>query len=192
MILVIGAGIFISFLLIFLLRGSAPNVPYQSAKDGKILSLGKRPGDDGSPTGQGVLPANPHDLPMLPENFNRSSLEHYCRKVIEALDLEFKSIDYHGQDEFQILARSEKLLLRGDVILGGQWCEKNTCIGSDVIISFSDMVKAERAMKGIFITNGFFSEEVMKLNEGANIELIDCHAMVSLNEQMGRALWDPK
>ena len=187
MIFVIVAGIFISFVLIFLLRGSAPNVPYQSASDGKILSLGKRPADEESAVETDRSSAQQAQENLL-RDLSLESLENFCRKIVENLGLEFKSIDRHGHHEFHILARSEKLLLRGDVVISGHWCEPNACIGSDTVISFSDMVKAERAMKGIFVTNGFFSEEVMKLNEGANIELIDRHGMMSLIHQMGLGL----
>lgn len=187
MVLVIVAGVFISFVLIVLLRGSAPNVPYQSASDGKILSLGKRPAEqnDSPPT---TLSAADENQNLALATLSLEALEGFCRKVIEKLGLDFKSIDRHGHEEFHILARSEKLLMRGDVIVSGHWCKPDGCIGSDTVISFSDMVKAERAMKGIFVTNGFFSEEVMKLNEGANIELIDRNGMTALMHQMGPGL----
>src|SRR5262249_52277399 len=97
--------------------------------------------------------------------------------------LRFRQLQPEGRNSFHILATFDQVILRGDVIICGHLPEKGGAITPADIIGFSDLVKAERAMKGIFVTTGYFSEEVMKLNEGASIELIDVRGLYFLMKE---------
>ena len=125
---------------------------------------------------------------MAFQSLSLEQLESFCRKVISEAGLRFKSIDYHRDHEFHILSSCDIPLIRGNIIICGYLTGPNGLIQPDTVIGFSDMVKAERAMKGVFVTNGFFSEEVMKLNEGASMELIDvsqlAHLMTELTPEL--------
>lgn len=162
---VIAAAVVIAFGLIVILKGGkTPQSPYRSNAGDSLTRLGELPEHHSGPS----TSVNPKDFAEL----TLKDLETFCRQLLNQSGLIFRSIDY-TEREFHILAACERLLLRGNLIVCGHLVKDATTVESSDVIGFSDMVKAERAMKGVYVTNGLFSEEVMKLNEGAVIELID-------------------
>jgi hypothetical protein len=175
MIYIVIVGVVIAFLLIALIRGGTPSIPYVKRGSMNPHQLGQLP-EASDPQAVG------RDADGLPE-LTLETLETFCRQLAEKNELQVKHADYHRDREFHLLAYHDKPLLRGNVIVCGYLTDAEGVVNSDVVIGFSDMVKAERAMKGVFVTNGYFSEEVMKLNEGASMELIDGPQLAAFMEK---------
>ena len=180
MVYILIAAFLISLVLVIVLRGSAPGIPYKPAQSPQMHRLGELP--DHAHLNQALDEKTQVQLKTF-QNLDRKNLESFCRKLIEKAGLRFRSIDYHQDHEFHILSTCDKPIIRGNIIVCGFLAFRNGIVSSDTVIGFSDMVKAERAMKGVFVTNGFFSEEVMKLNEGASMELIDVSQLAKLMEE---------
>jgi len=191
MVLVILLAVGIGLGLIVILRGEAPVVPYKSSSAKAIMRLGERP------EGAHLTNDSQADEENSAENLKRFSqfpledLQVFCHKLIHHFGLTYQHQEQFSENEFYILTTYDKPLVRGNIIICGHLAHRSPVINSDEIIGFSDMIKAERAMKGVFLTNGLFSEEVMKLNEGASIELIDVNQLCHLMKEVAPELLPP-
>src|SRR5262245_32228792 len=113
MILVLFFALTISFVLIFILRGSAPDIAYQNPQSPKIHRLGELPThEDGSHrTSPALMDAG--DLEKL-KMLSLNELEQFCMQIIEKTGLKFQSIDRSEGRAFHLLTSCEMPFLRGE------------------------------------------------------------------------------
>jgi restriction endonuclease Mrr len=105
---------------------------------------------------------------LAPEQFER-----LCFRLVEQIGLSITGCHRSTQREIDITAVNFQPITGGNYIVRCVLIPPETPIHSTQIIALSSTVLAERALKGIFITTGFFSEEVPKLTEGPPIELVN-------------------
>lgn len=105
---------------------------------------------------------------LAPEQFER-----LCIRLLEDMGLVINSFNSNKQGKIDITAVNPQPITGGDYIIHCVLASPDEPIESTRIIALSDTVRAEGASKGIFITTGFFSEEVPKLIEGPPLELIN-------------------
>lgn len=105
---------------------------------------------------------------LAPEQFER-----LCLCFLEQMGLRVTSLTSNQQGQIDIIAVNPQPITGGSYIVRCLLAPPEAPINSTQIIALSDTVLAERASKGIFITTGFFSEEVPKLIEGPPLELIN-------------------
>lgn len=105
---------------------------------------------------------------IAPEQFER-----LCLRLLERVGLSITGCHRNIQGEIDITAINPQPITGGNYIVHCLLIPPEMPIHSTQVIALSDTVHAERASKGIFITTGFFSEEVPKLTEGPPIELIN-------------------
>ncbi len=105
---------------------------------------------------------------LAPEQFER-----LCIRLIEGMGLVINSFNSNRQGKIDITAVNPQPITGGNYIVRCIMTPPDEPIGSTQVIALSDTVRAEGASKGIFITTGFFSEEVPKLIEGPQLELIN-------------------
>ena len=187
MIFVIVFAVLLSIALILIIRGETPTLPFKPSMGAKISRLGERPTDSQDPREN--LPPISDEIIEKFRTLSLDTLEDFCRSLIRHTQLTFHSIEQFSEQEFYILTSIDKPIIRGNIIFCGYLVQNNPVVNSDTIIGFSDMVKAERAMKGVFVTNGLFSEEVMKLNEGASIELVDVAQLAKMMQEIAPELF---
>jgi len=89
------------------------------------------------------------------------------------MGLVINSFHSNKQGKIDITAINPQPITGGEYIVHCILASADEPIDSTRIIALSDTVRAEGASKGIFITTGFFSEEVPKLIEGPPLELIN-------------------
>lgn len=107
------------------------------------------------------------------EELSSSQFERICLKLLEELGLVINSYTSDGEGSMDVSALNPQPVIGGEYIIHCYLSRKDQPVESTRVIALSDTVKAEGASKGIFITNGYFSEEVPKLFEGPPIELIN-------------------
>jgi len=107
------------------------------------------------------------------ERLNPEQFERLCIRLLEEMGLVINSFNSNKQGMIDITAVNPRPITGGDYIVHCVLAAPNEPIDSTRIIALSDTVRAEGASKGIFITTGFFSEEVPKLIEGPPLELIN-------------------
>ncbi len=105
---------------------------------------------------------------LAPEQFER-----LCIRLLEQMGLIINSFNSNKQGQIDITAVNPQPITGGEYIVHCVMAPPDQPINSTRIIALSDTVRAEGASKGIFITTGFFSEEVPKLVEGPPLELIN-------------------
>ena len=105
---------------------------------------------------------------LAPEQFER-----LCIRLLEQMGLVINSFHSNKQGKIDITAINPQPITGGEYIVHCILASADEPIDSTRIIALSDTVRAEGASKGIFITTGFFSEEVPKLIEGPPLELIN-------------------
>ncbi|MDE2485295.1 MAG: restriction endonuclease, partial [candidate division NC10 bacterium] len=105
---------------------------------------------------------------LAPEQFER-----LCFRLLEQMGLSITGCHRNRQGEIDITAVNSQPITGGSYMVRCVLTQPEAPINSTQIIALSDTVLAERALKGIFITTGFFSEEVPKLTDGPLIELIN-------------------
>jgi restriction system protein len=105
---------------------------------------------------------------LAPEQFER-----LCIRLLEQMGLVISSFSSNKRGSIDITAVNPQPIIGGDYVIHCLLASPDEPIDSTRIIALSDTVRAEGASKGIFITTGFFSEEVPKLIEGPPLELIN-------------------
>ncbi|MBZ0170274.1 Restriction endonuclease [Candidatus Methylomirabilis lanthanidiphila] len=105
---------------------------------------------------------------LAPEQFER-----LCLRLVEQMGLSITGCHHNKQREIDITAVNAQPITGGSYIVRCVLIPPELPIHSTQVIALSSTVLAERALKGIFITTGFFTEEVPKLAEGPPIELIN-------------------
>ena len=105
---------------------------------------------------------------LAPEQFER-----LCLRLLEQMGLSITDCHRNKQGAIDITAVNLQPITGGSYIVRCALISPEVPINSTQIIALSNAVLAERALKGIFITTGYFSEEVPKLTEGPPIELIN-------------------
>ena len=105
---------------------------------------------------------------MAPQAFERAVLN-----LLEDMNLRIVETVWVNSEEFDILAHNPTPIIGGDYLVHGILVPEGQFVDSIRVIGLSDTVRAERALKGILITTGFFTEEVNKYTEGAPMELIN-------------------
>ncbi len=105
---------------------------------------------------------------LAPEQFER-----LCVRLLEQTGLSITGCHRDRQGEIDIIAVNSQPITGGSYIVRCALTPPEMPISSTRIIALSDTVRAEGALKGIFITTGFFSEEVPKLTDGPAIECIN-------------------
>jgi restriction endonuclease Mrr len=107
------------------------------------------------------------------EQLTLEQFERLCIQLLEQLGLTVTHCHRNARGEIDINAVNPHPVTGGSYIIRCIFTQPEVPVNSTQIISLSTTVLAERALKGIFITTGFFSEEVSKLTEGPPIELIN-------------------
>jgi restriction system protein len=151
MIEVIAFALIMGFFAIFLVKKTTSNIALEEESDNtqndtEIQALRK----------------------MAPQAFERA-----IKNLIEDMGLRVIETVWVNSEEIDILANNPTPLIGGDYLVHGILVPDGQFVDSIRVIGLSDTVRAERALKGILITTGFFTEEVNKYTEGAPMELIN-------------------
>lgn len=102
-----------------------------------------------------------------------SVFEQLLRDILEGMNLNIVESTWVNSEEIDILAHNPAPLIGGDYIIHGILVPEGDFVSSIRVIGLSDTVRAERALKGILITTGYFTEETGKYSEGAPMDLIN-------------------
>ncbi|MBI2877971.1 MAG: restriction endonuclease [Candidatus Tectomicrobia bacterium] len=114
------------------------------------------------------------------ERWELSQFEKVCLKLLEELGLEVRSIAYLNTREFDLVACDPKPVTGGDFIIHCLLAPPGEIVEANRVIALSDVVRTEKASKGIFITTGYFSADTANLPEGAPLELINAKRLKQL------------
>ncbi|MFQ5881895.1 MAG: restriction endonuclease [Candidatus Methylomirabilales bacterium] len=114
-------------------------------------------------------------LPM--EDFER-----LCLKLLEEMGLVVSSYVRSGPREIEIAAVNPQPIMGGDLLVHCTHPEDGF-VGATRVNTLRDQVKGEQATKGIFITTGFFAEEISKTAEGPPLELINVNRLQELIQE---------
>ncbi len=160
MVVIITISTILGFVLIFLLkRSSAP------------IAMEKAYYQQDPVQGSAI-----EELP--PEEF-----KEICVDLVEALGLQVTSVEMSVAGNVDITALMEHPILGGTYLVNGVLSPMDQIVDSASVIGLSSAVHQEQAMKGIFITTGYFSQEVDKILEGAPVELINRDRLTNLLEE---------
>ena len=95
---------------------------------------------------------------MSPQAFERMLVD-----LLESMNMRIVEIHWVNEEEIDILAHNPAPILGGDYIIHGILVPEGDFVNSIRVIGLSDTVRAERALKGILISTGYFTEEVQKI-----------------------------
>lgn len=101
------------------------------------------------------------------------AFERMLIDLLEGMGLRVVEVGWVNEEEIDILAHNPAPIIGGDYIIHGILVPEGDFVNSIRVIGLSDTVRAERALKGILISTGYFTEEVQKYSEGAPLELIN-------------------
>ncbi|MBI1987025.1 MAG: restriction endonuclease [Nitrospinae bacterium] len=114
------------------------------------------------------------------EQWNLSHFEKVCLGLLEGLGLKVECVSYINPREFDLIARDVKPVTGGDFIVHCLLASPGEVVEANRVIALSDVVRTEKASKGIFITTGYFSADTAHLLEGAPLELINARRLKEL------------
>ncbi len=162
MLALIVVSILIGFALIFLIRRSSPPIAmepaYYEESPAALEPLGE----------------------LHPEEF-----KELCLRLLEVWGLEAHEVLSEEPGKLDIVAAHPHPVLGGTYLVHGILAPTDQIVDSAPVIGLSDTVRHERALKGILITTGYFSQEVDKILEGSPVELINCKRLADLLEEYG-------
>ncbi len=115
------------------------------------------------------------------------AFEHMLVDLLENINMRIVEVHWVNGEEIDILAHNPAPLIGGDYIVHGILVAEGDFVNSIRVIGLSDTVRAERALKGILISTGYFTEEVQKYSEGAPMELINVSKLRELLHNHGMA-----
>lgn len=117
---------------------------------------------------------------MGPDTF-----EQLLTDLLESMKMRIVHSTWVNNEEIDILAHHPAPIIGGDYIVHGILVPEGSFVDSIRVIGLSDTVRAERALKGILVSTGYFTEEVNKYTEGAPLELINVSHLRDIVRERG-------
>jgi hypothetical protein len=109
----------------------------------------------------------------LPVSLTLERFEWACRRLLEELGLEVMGSATTGRRQLEVMASHGAPILGGQYVIHGELLQPGEAIEAVQVLALLDAVKGEGALKGVLITNGFFSDEASTAAVGGPIELIN-------------------
>lgn len=114
------------------------------------------------------------------KNLGINQFERVCRRLLTEWGLVIKSCSRLSPQEIEFVAQDPKPIVGGDFIVYGRLVTDGEVIETSQVMALSDVVRSEKASKGVFITTGFFSADTAQMLEGAPLELINARRLREL------------
>lgn len=150
MFLTIAIAVMLGFLVIMAMK----RVPTPLARE-------QREGDFGN--GVGPLTS---DIAM--ERF-----EWLCSTLLSAIGLDIARAATAGTHQLEIMAVNPAPIVGGQYLVHGELLQAGEAIDAVQVLALLDAVKGEGVSKGVFITNGVFSDEATQAAANGPIELVN-------------------
>lgn len=122
--------------------------------------------------------ASPEALPFA--EADQARFEGLCAALLRKLDLEIQEIRRVAENEVEFLAVRRAPVIGGQYLVSCLFLGVSDLVDTEKVWSLSSAVRAERALKGILITTGYFTKDVHNLLEGAPVELINRDRLAEL------------
>ncbi len=108
---------------------------------------------------------------------------HLCLAFIQQLGLEVHHATQVNEREWDIVAERAVPIVGGSYLIQCVLSTEGSPLDLTKVRLLHDMVKAEGFVKGILITNGYFTQDALQAYIDAPIELINCRRFQQLLEQ---------
>ena len=109
----------------------------------------------------------------LPGSLTIERFEWLCSRLLQELGLDIEHLTTVGRRQVELIAANPAPIIGGQYLIHAELLPTDEIIEAIQVLSLIDAVKGEGASKGVFITNGFFSDEASKAATGMPIELIN-------------------
>jgi hypothetical protein len=107
------------------------------------------------------------------DGLSLADLERLCTQLLAEVGLVVNTCARSGPRDLEISALNPQPIIGGDYLIRCVLAPPGQLVGAGEVSALGDSVRAERAAKGIFITTGYFAEDVQKIQEGPPLELIN-------------------
>lgn len=114
------------------------------------------------------------------KSLGMNQFEGVCGRLLTEWGLVIKSCSRLSPQEIEFVAQDPKPIVGGDFIVYGRLVTDGEVIETSRVMALSDVVRSEKASKGVFITTGFFSADTAQMLEGAPLELINARRLKEL------------
>jgi restriction endonuclease Mrr len=127
-----------------------------------------------SPMSRELRDSGGHDgREPLAERLSLNRFEWLCRSLLLAIGLDIAHTTTAGTSQVEITAVNPAPIIGGQYLVHGELLPIGEVIEAVQVLALLDAVKGEGVSKGVFITNGFFSDEARQVAAGGPIELIN-------------------
>ena len=121
------------------------------------------------------------------DKMNGYDFEKLICDLLRKMDFDVEQTVLSGDGGIDIIANSSIPLFKGTYLIQCKRWESN--VGEPTIRDMYGVVNSQNAIKGIIITNSFFSEKAIAFAEGKNLELIDGNSLnILLQKYFGEEL----
>jgi hypothetical protein len=104
-----------------------------------------------------------------------------CRRLIERLGLEIEESEIDPGGEMILVARSRSELIGGEYLVVVHHVHRGgDPVTKDKVFKLLDAVRAQGALKGLYMTNSFFDFQEDARPEGPPAQLIDVEKLADL------------
>jgi restriction system protein len=109
----------------------------------------------------------------LPPTITIERFEWLCARLLQELGLDTERSATAGQRQLEMMAVNPAPIVGGHYVVHGELLRAGEVVEAVQVLALIDAVKGEGASKGVFLTNGFFSDEAGKAAANGPIELIN-------------------
>jgi len=103
--------------------------------------------------------------------------------LLKAQGLRVTDVRGVSEEEFEIFAETGTGLSGGVVVFHCVFSDES--IGADRVSNLLSAVRGERAMKGIFITSGYFTADVHTIAEGPALDILNIEQLTDVLDEYG-------
>jgi hypothetical protein len=109
----------------------------------------------------------------LPYTLTLERFEWLCGRLLQELGLEIERSTTASTRQLEMMAVNAAPIVGGHYVVHGELLQPGEVVEAVQVLTLIDAVKGEGASKGVFMTNGFFSDEAGTAAMGGPIELIN-------------------
>tara|TARA_B100000315_G_scaffold8245_1_gene8173 strand:- start:26785 stop:27270 length:486 start_codon:yes stop_codon:yes gene_type:complete len=160
MFLLVFVAIVLGFLLIFLFSWTSPS------------------------NKQGRSPSDAQEIPEQIIKWTKKDFEESCIAVIKSFGLEISKTFQEKDKVMEIFATNPNPIIGGKYIIHAFYDPPNGIIPLDDILTLSNIIRHEGVSKGIFITAGFFPNNIESSINKSPLELIDGNKLKELTGEL--------
>ena len=123
------------------------------------------------------------------KTLDQTQFEKACIQILETMKLDLEEFHRTADNQLDILAKNQAPFVGGTYLVQCLYVPGDFIINAPKILELSNTIVQDRLSKGIFMTTGQFTPDLMSISELAPIEFIDGEKFRTLVKEHAPDYW---